>query len=116
MNNILSMSAFRIMWLMLMFDLPTKTKKQRKRYHWFHKELEIEGYMMIQYSVYGKIFSSVESANLGKKRIKDFVKKNIKNGNIRILMFTDKQFSAMDIIIGEKSSEEDNEPKQLLLF
>lgn len=110
------MSAFRIMWLMLMFDMPTKTKKQRKSYHWFHKELEIEGYMMIQYSVYGKIFSSVESANLGKKRIKEFVKKNIKNGNIRILMFTDKQFSAMDILIGEKSIEEDNDPKQLLLF
>ena len=110
------MSAFRIMWLMLMFDLPTKTKKQKKKYHWFHDELEKEGYMMIQYSVYAKVFSSTEAANLGKNRIKDFVKKNIKNGNIRILMFTDKQFSAMDIIIGEKSIEEDNEPKQLLLF
>lgn len=116
MKNILNMSAFRIMWLMLMFDLPTQTKKQKKRYHWFHKELEVEGYMMIQYSVYGKIFSSVESANLGKKRIKDFITKNVKNGNIRILMFTDRQFASMDIIIGEKSIEEDNEPKQLLLF
>jgi CRISPR-associated protein Cas2 len=104
------------MWLMLMFDLPTKTKKQRKRYHWFHKKLEVEGYMMIQYSVYGKIFSSTEAANLGKKRIKDFVNLNIKNGNIRLLLFTDKQFASMDIIIGEKSAEEDNEPKQLLLF
>jgi len=110
------MSVFRVMWLMLMFDLPTKTKKQKKKYHWFHAELEKEGYNMLQYSVYGKIFSSVESANLGKKRIKEFVKKNIKNGNIRILMFTDKQFAAMDIIIGEKTVEEDNEPKQLLLF
>ncbi len=99
-----------------MFDLPTKTKKQRKKYHWFHAELEKEGYSMLQYSVYGKIFSSTESANLGKKRIKDFVKINIKHGNIRILMFTDKQFAAMDIIIGEQSIEEKNEPIQLLLF
>jgi len=110
------MSAFRIMWVMLMFDLPTKTKKQKKRYHWFHDELEKEGYSMLQYSVYGKIFSSVESANLGKKRIKDFVKTNIKNGNIRLLTFTDKQFASMDIIVGEKTIEEDHEPKQLLLF
>ncbi len=110
------MSAFRIMWLMLMFDLPTKTKKQKKKYHWFHQKLEKEGYTMIQYSIYGKIFSSVESANLGKKRIKDFIKTNIKNGNIRILMFTDKQFASMDIIIGKKNTEEKNEPKQLLLF
>lgn len=99
-----------------MFDLPTKTKKDKKRYHWFHDELAKEGYMMLQYSVYGKIFSSAESANLGKKRIKDFVAKNIKQGNIRILLFTDKQFENMDIIIGEKSVEEKHEPVQLLLF
>jgi CRISPR-associated protein Cas2 len=104
------------MWLMLMFDLPTKTTKQRKKYHWFRKELKIEGYMMIQYSVYCKIFSSVESAKLGQKRIKDFIHKNIKHGNIRLLMFTDKQFSTMDIIVGEKSIDEKNEPEQLLLF
>ena len=110
------MSSFKVMWLMLMFDLPTQTKKQRKRYHWFHKELEKEGYMMLQYSVYGKIFSSVESANLGKKRIKDFVYKNVKNGNIRLLMFTDRQFANMDVVIGEKAEEEKNEPVQLLLF
>ncbi|WP_434580676.1 CRISPR-associated endonuclease Cas2 [Sulfurimonas sp. NW15] len=110
------MSSFRVMWLMIMFDLPTKSKKDKKRYHWFHKELEKEGYMMLQYSVYGKIFASSDSAKYGKKRIKDFVDRNIKHGNIRILMFTDKQFSSMEIIIGEESIEEKNEPKQLLLF
>jgi CRISPR-associated protein Cas2 len=110
------MGACRIMWLMLMFDLPTKTKKQRRKYTWFHKELEKEGYIMIQYSVYAKVFSSTESANLGKKRIKEFVKHNLKDGNIRLLMFTDKQFGAMEVIIGKKPIEEDNEPKQLLLF
>jgi len=101
---------------MIMFDLPTTTKKDRKRYQWFHKELEKEGYMMLQYSVYGKIFSSSDSASHGKKRIKEFVERNIKHGNIRMLLFTDKQFSNMEIIIGEESTEEENEPKQLLLF
>jgi CRISPR-associated protein Cas2 len=110
------MSSFKIMWLMLMFDLPTSSKKERKRYQWFHKELEREGYMMLQYSVYGKIFSSSEAALYGKKRIKEFVNKNVKHGNIRILIFTDKQFANMEIIIGEKIDEEQNEPKQLLLF
>jgi CRISPR/Cas system-associated protein endoribonuclease Cas2 len=33
-----------------------------------------------------------------------------------MLMFTDKQFANMEIIIGEESIEEKNEPKQLLLF
>ncbi|WP_457746826.1 CRISPR-associated endonuclease Cas2 [Sulfurimonas sp.] len=110
------MSSFRVMWLMIMFDLPTTSKKDRKRYQWFHKELEKEGYIMLQYSVYGKIFSSHDSAKHGKKRMKDFVDRNLKHGNIRMLLFTDKQFSNMEIIIGEESVEETNEPKQLLLF
>jgi len=104
------------MWILLMFDLPTKTKKDKKRYHWFHKELEKEGYKMLQYSVYAKMFSSTDSAKHGKKRIKEFVKKNIKKGNIRLFMFTDKQFGAMEMIIGEVSIEEESERKQLLLF
>lgn len=104
------------MWHMIMFDLPTKTKKDKKRYHWFHDELEKEGYKMLQYSVYGKIFSSPESAGYGKKRMKDFCHKNIKHGNVRMLMFTDKQFSNMEVIIGEKSEDEKNEHEQLLLF
>jgi len=33
-----------------------------------------------------------------------------------MLMFTDKQFANMKVIIGEKAEEEKNEPKQLLLF
>ena len=76
------MSAFNIMWLMIMFDLPTKTDKDKKRYHWFHDELEKEGFMMLQYSVYGKIFSSPESASYGKKRIKEFIRNKRKFGEI----------------------------------
>jgi CRISPR-associated protein Cas2 len=110
------MSAFRIMWLMIMFDLPTKTRKQKRQYHWFHNELEKEGYKMIQYSIYAKIFNSSESANLGKNRIKEFVDKNVKNGNIRMIQFTDKQFANMEVIIGEQPKEEKEEMVQLLLF
>jgi len=110
------MSSFKIMWLVVMFDLPTKSKKDRRRYQWFHNELDKEGYMMIQYSVYGKIFSSNESAKYGKKRIKDFVSKNMKRGNIRMLSFTDKQFADMEVIVGEKPKSEKREHVQLLLF
>lgn len=110
------MSSFRIMWLMIMFDLPTKSKKDKKSYHWFHNELEKEGYGMIQYSIYAKVFATVESAFLGRKRIKKFIKTNVKHGNIRIIMFTDKQFASMEVIIGEQPKEEKIGHKQLLLF
>ena len=101
------MSAFRIMWLVVMFDLPIQTKKDRKRYRWLSRYLDAESYVRMQYSVYAKVFNSVESANYGKKRIRNFLKINVKKGNVRLLMFTDAQFGKMEIIIGEQSSQEE---------
>jgi CRISPR-associated protein Cas2 len=100
------MSAFRIMWLIVMFDLPTRTKKDRKRYRWLSRYLERECYIRLQYSVYVKVFNSVESANHGKKRLKEFLRTNVKKGNVRIMKFTDYQFEKMEVIIGEKSTQE----------
>jgi len=110
------MSAFRIMWLVVMFDLPTQTKKDRKRYRWFSGHLDVESYIRLQYSVYAKVFNSLESANYGKKRLRNFIKTNVKNGNIRILMFTDAQFGKMEIIIGEQSSQEEITKQTLFDF
>jgi len=110
------MSAFKIMWVLVMFDLPTKTKKDRKKYQWFSKLLAKEHYIRLQYSVYAKVFNTPESAELGKKRVREFISINIKKGNIRLMAFTDKQFAKMELITGEVTQEEDNAPKQLLLF
>jgi CRISPR-associated protein Cas2 len=110
------MSAYRFMWLMIMFDMPTDTKKAKKKYRYLRMKLVKEGYLMMQYSIYIKSFHSYESALHGKKKLKDFIKTNILKGSIRLLTFTDKQFSNMDIIIGTKSKDEENAPKQLLLF
>jgi len=110
------MSAFRIMWLLVMFDLPTETKKDRRAYRWFADFLEKEGYVRFQYSVYAKVFNSVGSANFGKKRLKEFVKYNVKKGNIRIMMFTDAQFGKMELIVGEPSKQEEVVQKSLFDF
>lgn len=104
------------MWLMIMFDMPTDTKKARKKYRYLRNKLLKEGYMMMQFSIYIRSFHSYESALHGKKRVKDFVASNIVKGSIRMLMFTDKQFGSMDIIIGRVTKNEKNAPKQLLLF
>ena len=100
------MSAFRTMWLVVMFDLPTQTKRDRKRYRWFSRYLDAEAYIRLQYSIYAKVFNSVESANHGKKRLRNFLQTNVKKGNVRILMFTDAQFGKMEIIVGEQSTQE----------
>lgn len=99
-----------------MFDMPTDTKKAKKKYRYLRTKLLKEGYLMMQFSIYIRSFHSYESALNGKKKIKDFIASNTVKGKIRIIVFTDKQFANMDIIVGTKSEEEKNAPKQLLLF
>ncbi|WP_457596893.1 CRISPR-associated endonuclease Cas2 [Hydrogenimonas sp.] len=108
------MSAFRIMWLLVMFDLPTSTKKERRRYRWFVDFLEKEGYTRIQYSIYAKVFNSYASSQHGKRRLKEFLHMNVKSGNVRLLLFTDKQFSQIELVVGEPSEQEKS--VQLTLF
>ncbi|MGC6426759.1 MAG: CRISPR-associated endonuclease Cas2 [Akkermansiaceae bacterium] len=45
-------TTFKMGWLMVAFDLPTKTKDERKRYTHFRKCLLDDGFLMMQYSVY----------------------------------------------------------------
>ena len=101
------MSAFKIMWLIVMFDLPTQTKKDRKRYRWFVNFLDKQGFLRLQYSVYAKVFNSYESAMHGKKRIKEFLHLNIKHGNVRLMMLTDAQFGKMELIVGAPTKQEE---------
>lgn len=53
---------YEFMRLILFFDLPVTTKKDRKTYAQFRKYLIQNGYMMMQYSVYCKIFANREAA------------------------------------------------------
>ena len=46
------LNAYHIMWLIVMFDLPVKLKKDQKAAAQFRKNLEKDGFVMHQYSVY----------------------------------------------------------------
>ncbi len=37
-------SEYRIMWILVFFDLPTETKKERKAYTNFRKNLQKDGF------------------------------------------------------------------------
>ncbi len=63
---------YQIMRLMIMFDLPVETAKQRKQYRQFRKSLINEGFLMIQYSVYVRVCVTKKSATLMENRIKTF--------------------------------------------
>ena len=39
-------SEYRIMWVLVLFDLPTDTKKDKKAYADFRKNLQKDGFIM----------------------------------------------------------------------
>lgn len=94
---------YEFMRLILFFDLPVMTPKQRHTYNVFRKYLIKNGYMMMQFSVYCKIFANREAAV---KHI-NILRKNVpKEGQIRILVVTEKQYAKIEIIVGGKSLQE----------
>ena len=46
------LSSYKIMWLVVVFDLPVGTKSERRRASGFRNMLIDEGFMMKQFSVY----------------------------------------------------------------
>jgi len=88
------------MRLLLMFDMPTETTADRKAYRDFRKFILSEGFIMHQFSVYSKILLNSTSKSLLVERLKD---KTPKKGIITLLSVTEKQFSKMEYLSGEKN-------------
>lgn len=101
------------MWLMVMFDLPTERKEDRREYALFRKSLLESGFHMVQFSVYSRHAASKEHAEVLTSRIRSFLPPD---GQVRILTFTDKQYERMHVFFGKARSRPEKAPKQLLLF
>jgi len=86
--------GYRKMWLIVMFDLPTEEPYQRKAYTKFRQFLLDDGFNMMQYSVYFRFCGTHNQMNTHINRVKN----NLPiDGEVRILNFTDKQFSSIKI-------------------
>ncbi len=99
------------MRLILFFDLPVKTRKERRTYRLFRKNLISKGYMMIQYSVYVKLFANRDA---GQNHIKLLKRELPKKGQIRIMLVTEKQYAKMEVILGGISRQEQILTKEIL--
>ena len=67
------LSEYRIMWVLVFFDLPTDTKKERKAAADFRKLLIQDGFIMFQFSIYMRHCPSAENAKVHIKRVKSFL-------------------------------------------
>lgn len=101
------------MWIFVMFDLPVKLKKDQKQAVLFRKNLEKDGFVMHQFSVYTRYCGSLESAQVHIKRIRNFAPVK---GHVTIVTITDKQYSNIINIWGEVEKKHNSQPIQLEFF
>ncbi len=101
------------MWVLVLFDLPTETKKERKAYAQFRKKLIQDGFTMFQFSIYLRHCSSAENADVHIKRVKGMLPEF---GKVGVLRITDKQFGEMEIFECRKPAKVNQPIQQLELF
>ena len=106
-------SEYKIMWVLVFFDLPTDTKKERKAAADFRKQLIQDGFIMFQFSIYMRHCPSAENAEVHIKRVKNFLPPL---GQVGILSITDKQFGSMELFTEKKERRAPVEYTQLELF
>lgn len=106
-------SEYRVMWLLVFFDLPTETKKDRRAYTDFRKGLLKDGFSMFQFSIYVRNCASMENADVHKKRVKAILPEK---GQVGVMCVTDKQFETIEIFYGALASKPKSVSLQLELF
>jgi CRISPR-associated protein Cas2 len=90
--------------VMCMFDLPMDTPKDQKAYRIFRKELIVNGFQMLQYSVYYRVVPDRQAA----KKYEGILKKlTPPHGEVRLLYISEKQFDDMQLLVGSRSHQEE---------
>lgn len=98
------MNSEILMRIMVMFDLPVGSKKERKEAAKFRSSLLKCGFFMLQFSVYARIVRGYDNAEVITNKIKS---KLPSKGNVRMIIITEKQYANMVVLKGEpKNSTE----------
>lgn len=108
-----ALNAYRIMWVIVMYDLPTETKQDRKIGAKFRKLMLKDGFDMFQFSLYLRHCPSRENADVHVKRVKAILPQK---GHVGILLITDKQFSMMEVFRGKERTVAPKTVQQLEMF
>ncbi len=90
------------MRVIVFFDLPTETAKDRREYTRFRKHLIKNGFVMMQESVYSKLALNQNAATEIAENIRKY---KPHAGLVQILSITEKQFARMEIVVGELKSD-----------
>ena len=102
------------MRMIVFFDLPVTTPAKKRAYVVFRRFLLKDGYDMLQWSVYSRIVNGRDDAEKHLLRLE----RNLpKEGSIRCLEISEKQFVSMKLLLGQLSFQEKQvTADQMLLF
>ena len=107
------LSGYRLMWILVMFDLPVVEKAERKAAMDFRNTLLDMGFEMSQFSVYMRFCSSQSQIDTYCTQ----VERNLPvGGNVNILQFTDKQYERIITFYGKSRQRRKKSPDQFELF
>ena len=107
------LNQYRLMWILVFFDLPTFTKEERKAHTKFRKELMGNGFLMFQFSIYIRHCPSMENATVHINRVKSYLPDK---GKVGIMCITDRQFGMMQLYFGKRVENTPKGNEQLTLF
>ena len=107
------LTGYRLMWLMVIFDLPVGTKGERRAATKFREYLLDEGFSMAQFSVYMRFCGGKDQAEAYTRRIEQSLPET---GLVQILGFTDKQYENITSFDGRSRRARNRNPEQYALF
>lgn len=108
-------STLKMGWMLVLFDLPVTTKRERDQATKFRKKLLDDGYSMLQFSVYMRSCNSWERMKKHSRRLRIYAPEG---GNIRAILMTEKQWIKSIAIISENYRKQKKvaEMHQLSIF
>lgn len=99
------------MRVLVLFDLPVETAKNRREYARFRRFLIKNGFMMMQESVYCKLALNQTVVN----SVIDNIRTNKPtSGLVQVLVVTEKQYSRMEFIVGSFDGDIINSDERLI--
>ena len=107
------LTGYRIMWVMVLFDLPVVEPEERRAYTRFRNHLLDNGFEQAQYSVYVRHTSGKEAVEAIVRNLENEVPDG---GKVDILQFTDKQYENIVSFRGRSNRSNPKNPEQFVLF
>ena len=101
------------MRVVVFFDLPVLTAKERRDYQQFRRYLLKSGFLMMQEFVYVKL---VQNTGVADAVVENLRKNRPSGGLVQVLRVTEKQYAKMDFIVGTKKSEVLDSDERLVIL